>query len=167
MINFRPGDNYCSERNLQSYEIIIAKLPTITFLNRCEIHFTERRNCEKFFQVRFSEPPIQDVHKADLKRFEAKYGGVDIVEAKKPTTEITKQFILAYEEKQIRRRLSAHLDINQVVSLAARLLRFDPSTVSVKLHFAEDQFDILPWNSTLPLRTFEPEDETKIEFIVE
>ncbi|CAD5220612.1 unnamed protein product [Bursaphelenchus okinawaensis] len=165
--NIRTGDLYVANRNLQTYEIFVAKLPKIKILNGCTITETERTNCEKFFQVRFSEPPILKVHEQDLARFEAKYGAV----YEKPPEEETNikqiKMKLKYGDKVINRTILLSVNMENIVAMASRLLRFDPSRVEVKVEIQKGVFDTVEWNSSRVLRAFEPEEGAMIEFVDE
>ncbi|CAD5227331.1 unnamed protein product [Bursaphelenchus xylophilus] len=162
--NLRSGDLYTSDRNLQAYEILIAKLPTINILNGCIVSPWERSNCEKFFQLRFSEPPIPQVHEKDVQRFNAKYGPVyeKPPEGKYETQQ--RKISLTYNGKTITRTLQLSLNIEHIVAMASRLLRFEPSKVEVKVEVQKGVFDSVEWNSSVVLRSFEPEDGMEIVF---
>ena len=60
--------NLEDEFGANTREVIIAKLPKLIELDRCEISHVERRSAEIWFVNKFGNHPLAEEHKADIER---------------------------------------------------------------------------------------------------
>uniref|UniRef100_A0A914LJB8 Tubulin-specific chaperone E n=1 Tax=Meloidogyne incognita TaxID=6306 RepID=A0A914LJB8_MELIC len=162
-------------RGVESREIVIAKLPKIIYLDKCDISTPLRKSAEKLFISRFSLPPICQEHKSTLERLKANYGLSNETEKDGKLPPIsqysgiqTRRLFLSFEEKSTRRSLSLSLPLHKVVGLGARLFGFEPDQLKgVEIQRSDPNFpsELIARTKDNLLRQFDLEDRDTIRFV--
>jgi len=165
---------------VDSREIIIAKIPGLTNLDKCIVSPAERCSAERLFLSRFrhSTPPE---HRQTVERLLAAEppdssgvnpNGEDEFTAKFSQSGIinSRRIRLQYSNTAVERNLSLVLPIHKVVGLAARLLKFDPEELNcVELRRTLEGQDCRPEQLSRTkdnlLRQFDLEDGDTIVFV--
>jgi hypothetical protein len=149
-------------RGLSVREMVIAKIPKLIDLDRCDISPVERRSAEILFLNRFGQEPIEEVHRSDIARLSALHGPPENV--KKPGVKFL-NVLLEHKGRQQQRSLSLDLSIRSIVGLASRLFGFAPDEVVVELRRTDFPVESIKWNRTNLLKQFDLSDNDVIAFV--
>ncbi|CAJ0585160.1 unnamed protein product, partial [Mesorhabditis spiculigera] len=128
---FISSANFTAENGMDVREVLIAKLPTITMLNRGDVSVVERRSAEMRFVNRYSQlaEALKAPHEADLKRLIAIHGEPIKETVKKGISVIRVKLI--YEGKMVERPVPASITVAKLQEIAARVFSLDPSGVTL------------------------------------
>uniref|UniRef100_A0A914H2J2 Tubulin-specific chaperone E n=1 Tax=Globodera rostochiensis TaxID=31243 RepID=A0A914H2J2_GLORO len=171
-------------RGVDSREMIIAKLPQILDLDRCDVSPVARRSAELLFLSRFGVEPIAPEHSATLARLAAIYdmqndmqnglhqqcpsSGAAVPPAATASTIYSKRVRLEHAGRSKERSLSLALPIHKIVGLGARLLGFDPDALKgVELRRADPAYpaELLCRTMDNLLRQFDIDDGDVLVFV--
>jgi len=158
-------------KGMDSREMIIASMPLLLDLDRCDISQTSRRSSELLFLSRFGIRPVEEVHARTIARLEELYGAVEQPVDGKVGRVGGVQSIrlqLVCGDLLVERDLSLLLSIHKIVGIAARLFNFDPDDVlAVELRRRDFPPERLQRTKDNLLRQFDMEGGDAIAFLLE
>lgn len=164
-------------RGVDSREMIIAKIPQIVDLDKCDISPVARRSAELLFLSRFSVPPLDEEHQGTVERLKAVYyepnadeNGTENQSSHRPMLSgiQSRRIFLVHKNRSVERTLSLALPIHKVVGLGARLLGFDPDQIKgIELHRLDPSYpaELISRTKDNLLRQFELEDGDTLVFV--
>ncbi|KAL3122898.1 hypothetical protein niasHT_010298 [Heterodera trifolii] len=165
-------------RGVDSREMIIAKLPQITDLDRCDVSPVARRSAELLFLSRFGADPVTVEHAATVARLATIYsipndgdpsGAFSVPRPAQPLSTIhSKRVRLEHAGRSMERSLSLALPIHKIVGLGARLFGFAPDTLKgVELRRADPAYpsELLCRTRDNLLRQFDIDDGDVLAFV--
>ncbi|KAL7071334.1 hypothetical protein ACQ4LE_009246 [Meloidogyne hapla] len=171
------GTFLSGSRGVESREMIIAKLPKIIYLDKCDISSSSRQSAELLFLSRFSSPPICLEHKSNIERLKLIYGFSNETEGDGNLSSVSngqysgiqsRRLFLSFEEQSTMRPLSLALPLHKVVGLGARLFGFEPDQLKgVEIQRSDPNYpsELVARTKDNLLRQFELEDGDTIRFV--
>lgn len=119
-------ERLCAEYGLDPREIVIAKLPVLKNLERCELSVIERRSAEIRFLNKYSGMPevrrVEDKHQDDLDRLARMHGPPVLENAKSKHLGVVRLAFVSDEKALEPRPLPITLTVQKLADMAKRLL---------------------------------------------
>lgn len=116
--------NLDEEFGLNTREAIIAKLPRLIELDRCDISHLERRSAEIFFLDKYGLAPVASEHQKDIERLKHIYGAPNVAQPTPVGIRLLKlKFV--FNDKDISRSVPASMPVQKLYGMASRLFQLD------------------------------------------
>uniref|UniRef100_A0A9J2PX84 Tubulin-specific chaperone E n=2 Tax=Ascaris TaxID=6251 RepID=A0A9J2PX84_ASCLU len=130
------------EFGLDVREVLIAKLPQLVDLERCDISVVERRSAELRFLNKCGVPPISEQHVSDIERLKKVHGEPDIV---RPTTNLGLNLLkvnVSLNGKTVECSLLTSTTIRRLKTIIGRLFQVNPGKISLAAECGVERFRI-------------------------
>ncbi|GMT26279.1 hypothetical protein PFISCL1PPCAC_17576, partial [Pristionchus fissidentatus] len=120
-------ERFHAEFGMDPREVIVAKLPTLKNLERCELSVVERRSAEIRYLNKYSalseEKKREEEHVEDLQRLEMEHGAPVMDNAKSKQMSIVKIVFVKDEKILPERSLPTTLTVQKVLDMAKKLFK--------------------------------------------
>ncbi|GMS97401.1 hypothetical protein PENTCL1PPCAC_19576, partial [Pristionchus entomophagus] len=154
-------EKFHAEFGMDPREVIVAKLPSLKNLERCELSVIERRSAEIRYLNKYSslaeERKREENHEEDLKRLEKEHGTPIMDNAKLKQMSIVKIGFVKGDKSLPERSLPTSLTVQKVLDMAKKLFRMGREE-EVAAALDQDGFLIELEHVMRPLSFYEPQN---------